>query len=187
MLEELPGIPMVAAPTENAVLIALFEEHGEAHVILERRSNTLRRHRGEVSFPGGRLDPGESAIDAALREAHEEVGLDPSGVEVVGWLKPLRTYSGISVIRPYVGILTSRPTLTVSPAEVAYAFDVSIAELLADGVFRTEQWRRDADGEAAYVTIYVFEAGGETIWGATARILAELCSLVTSATAPAPS
>ena len=64
------------------------------------------------------------------------------------------------------------------PAEVAYTFDVALAELLGDGVFREEQWRREADDGVAYVTIYVFDAGGETIWGATARILAELCSIV---------
>jgi 8-oxo-dGTP pyrophosphatase MutT (NUDIX family) len=180
-VEELPGIPVLDTPTQNAVLLALFEEHGEARVVLERRSNALRRHRGEVSLPGGRIEPGESPVDAALREAHEEVGLDPSSVEIVGWLTPLRTYSGASVIHPFVGVLAARPSLDVEPAEVAYAFDVGVGELLGEGVFREEQWRRDADGAAAYVAIYVFEAGGETIWGATARILAELCALVGAA------
>jgi 8-oxo-dGTP pyrophosphatase MutT (NUDIX family) len=184
LVEELPGIPVLDTPSSNAVLLALFEEDGEARVVLERRSNALRRHRGEVSFPGGRIEPGESPVDAALREAHEEVGIDPTGVEVVGWLRPLRTYSGASVIHPYVGVLSARPSLAVEPAEVAYAFDVAIGELLDEGVFREEQWRRDADGVAGYVTIYVFEAGGETIWGATARILAELCALVASAPSP---
>lgn len=178
LVNELPGVTAVGTPNENAVLIALFEEHGEARVLFERRSNALRRHRGEVSFPGGRVEAGESPVDAALREAHEEVGLDPSTVEVLGWLEPLRTYSGVSVIRPYVGMLEARPELTVAPAEVAYTFDVALAELLGDGVFREEQWRREADDGVAYVTIYVFDAGGETIWGATARILAELCSIV---------
>ena len=91
--------------------------------------------------------------------------------------RPLRTYSGGSIIHPFVAALPSRPSLVVEPAEVAFAFDVSIGQLLEEGTFREELWRRAAD-EAAYVTIFVFEAGGETIWGATARIWPELCVLV---------
>lgn len=178
LLEELPGIPVLDAPSENAVLVALFEEHGEARVIFERRSDALRRHRGEVSFPGGRIEPGEAGVGAALREAHEEIGLDPTDAEVLGWLSPLRTYSGAAIIHPFVAALASRPSLRIEPAEVAYTFDVSLAELMDEGSFRQEQWRRDAEDGHAYVTIYVFEATGETIWGATARILAELCVLV---------
>jgi 8-oxo-dGTP pyrophosphatase MutT (NUDIX family) len=187
-IAEWPGVPPREDATDNAVLLALFEEDGAARLVLERRSADLRRHRGEVALPGGRVDPGEAPIAAALREAHEEVGIPPHDVEVLGWLSPLRTYSGQSVIRPFVGVLAARPALRVQPAEVAYAFDVALADLLKDGVFREEQWHRGASSDGdddGYVTIFVFEAAGEVIWGATARILAELCGVLAGTVAPA--
>src|SRR3954452_4179112 len=91
--EELPGPPRPAA-----VLIPLFEEDGEARVILTRRAAHLRHHTGEVSFPGGRLDEGEEALVAALREASEEIGLDPAQVEILGQLAPLTTWSSAALI-----------------------------------------------------------------------------------------
>jgi 8-oxo-dGTP pyrophosphatase MutT (NUDIX family) len=186
-IAEWPGVPPRDDATNNAVLLALFEEAGEARIVLERRAAELRRHRGEVALPGGRVDPGEAPIAAALREAFEEVGIPPRDVEVLGWLSPLRTYSGQSVIRPFVGALAARPALHVQPTEVAYAFDVALAELLADGVFHEEQWHRGAPsgaGDDGYVAIFVFEASGEVIWGATARILAELCGVLAGTVGP---
>lgn len=181
-IAEWPGVEAALRPEDAGVLLALFEEDGDARLVLERRSEGLRRHRGEVGFPGGRVEPGESPRDAALREAHEEVGLEPSAVALLGWLTPLRTYSGLAVIHPYVGALGARPVLAVAPSEVAFAFDVPLSALLADEAFREELWRRPTpDGAQDYVAIYVFEAGGEVIWGATARILAELCTIVARA------
>lgn len=124
----------------SAVLVPLFEEAGETRVVLTRRSAALRSHRGQVSFPGGRIDPGEDAPTAARREAFEEVGLPPGEVEVVGWLHPLFTLSAGSFITPVVGVLPRRPTLVPNPAEVARAFDVALADLVADGVFHEERW-----------------------------------------------
>src|SRR4051812_28544191 len=139
---ELPGPPRPAA-----VLVPLFEEDGETRVILTRRAAHLRHHTGEVSFPGGRLDPGEEAVAAALREASEEVGLDPAQVEIVGQLAPLTTMSSAAAITPFVGVLAARPVLHPNPAEVEVAFDVALADLLADGVYREERWSMPGRGE----------------------------------------
>jgi 8-oxo-dGTP pyrophosphatase MutT (NUDIX family) len=171
---------------DSAVLIAAFEEDGEARLVFTRRADTLRRHRGEVAFPGGRLEPGESPLAAALREAREEVGLDPRAVTPLGWLRPIVTFASGSIIRPYVATLEARPTLRAQPEEVERCFDVAIRELLDEGVFHEERWRRPSPRAAnrdGTFPIFFFEVAGETIWGATARILTELCSLVVGVTA----
>jgi 8-oxo-dGTP pyrophosphatase MutT (NUDIX family) len=160
-----------------AVLIPLFEEEGEARVILTRRSGNLRSHTGEVSFPGGRIDDDETPLQAALREAHEEVGIDPSSVSVLGPLAPLATMSRSSAITPFVGVLPGRPALTPNPAEVELAFDVPLADLLADDVFEEEIWAW-TDGQDR--SIYFWYLPDDILWGATARILHELLSLVTT-------
>ncbi len=169
------GSPEGAVPA--AVLVALFEEHAETRVILTRRSSRLRSHTGQVSFPGGRLDAGESALDAALREAAEEVGLDPVQVEVVGRLSPLTTASSATWMTPFVGTMDSRPALCPNPAEVERVFDVALADLMADGVYREERW--SVDGEVDH-PIHFFEVEGELIWGATAHVLHELLQAVTA-------
>ena len=167
----------------SAVLVALFEEAGETHVILTRRSLSLREHRGEIALPGGRSDGDETPIETALREAREEVGIDESSVRVVGWLSPIVTLALGSAIWPVIGFLEGRPMMSTDPAEVDRAFTVSLAELLADGSFLEERWRRerprpgaDADG---YFPIYFYRVPGDLIWGATARVVTELLCLVT--------
>src|ERR1039458_3356900 len=100
----LPGGASPSDASAAAVLVALFEEGGEARVVLTRRSPELRTHRGQVSFPGGRMDEGEDAVVAALREAREEIGLDPGAVRVVGWLHPLFTLNVTSFVLPVVEI-----------------------------------------------------------------------------------
>jgi 8-oxo-dGTP pyrophosphatase MutT (NUDIX family) len=175
-----------AAPAKSAVaaavLVALFEEGGETRVVLTRRSSELRSHRGEVSFPGGRIDEGETPQMAALREATEEVALDPSTVELSGWLHPVLTFASGSLIMPVIGVMAGRPHLVASPAEVERVFDVALADLAADGVFHEERWSvpgrpvpRSADGS---FPVWFFESAGEMIWGATARMLYELLSVV---------
>lgn len=159
-----------------AVLVPIFEEEGEARIVLTRRASTLRSHTGEVSFPGGRLDEGESPLDAALREASEEIGLDPGEVEILGQLAPLATLSARSGITPFVGVLRGRPQLVPNPAEVELAFDVAVADLLDDDVFTEERWDFDAMADRA---IYFFHLPDDIVWGATARILFELLELIT--------
>ena len=173
-----PADPFPALPDEvppAAVLVPLFEEDGEARVILTRRSSALRSHTGEVSFPGGRLEEGEAPLAAALREASEEVGLDPRLVEIVGQLAPLSTISRRSHIMPFVGILDRRPVLDPNPHEVELAFDVALADLAADEVFTEELWSMNDRPERP---VYFFDLPHDIVWGATARILHELLELV---------
>ena len=166
------------------MLVPLFEEGGEARVILTVRSDRLRSHQGEVAFPGGRLDGGEGVVAGALREAFEEVGLDPGVVTVLGELTPLPTVSSNTVMTPVVATLDVRPLLTANPAEVERVFDVALSELAADGVFHEEWWTAPGRSAATGLPdgefpVWFFEVAGETVWGATARTLVELiCSVL---------
>jgi 8-oxo-dGTP pyrophosphatase MutT (NUDIX family) len=158
-----------------AVLCAVFDEGGQAQVILTRRSARLRSHTGEVSFPGGRLDPGESPVAAALRETQEEVGIDPKSVEVIGRLSTLSTRRNPSAITPFVGILPARPVLRPNLAEVDRAFTVPVAELYQGDVYHEELWG-SPDGTEWPVSF--FDVIGDTVWGATGRVLRELLDLI---------
>ena len=159
----------------SAVLVPLFEEEGQAWVLLTRRSQHLRAHKGEVAFPGGRQDDGESLMDAALREAQEEIALDTKVVEIVGELNHLATVSSNSSIVPYVGILPNRPVkLVPSPDEVEAVLMVPLDELVQDDVFHTEIW----DWQGGERPIHFFDLYGDTIWGATGRMLVNLLTLV---------
>ncbi len=173
------GFPDTGAPA--AVLVAIFEEDGEARVVLTRRAANLRTHTGEVSFAGGRLDKGETSETAALREAKEEIGLDPASVELVGTLTVLSTMASSATITPVVGLLPARPAVVASPGEVERVFDVALAELVSDGVFHEERWNFPAGvgprggGE---LTMWFFQLAEDTVWGATARMLVELLRIV---------
>ncbi len=164
------------------VLAALFEEDGEARVILTRRSSRLRTHKGEVSFPGGRLNEGEDPAAAARREAYEEVDLDPALVTMVGWLHPVTTLASPALIVPVIAALPGRPQLVASPLEVERVFDVALAELSDPAIFHEERWQvpghvipGSPDNSFA---VRFFEVSGELIWGATARMISELITVV---------
>lgn len=167
-----------------AVLVALFEEYGEVRVILTKRPDTMPSHRGDIAFPGGKMHPEDrSLIEAALREAEEEVGLRPEAVEVVAELDTLSTVTTRFLIAPFVGLLARRPALTPHAREVADVFDVALSDLLADGVHREEHWGPGPMSRA----VHFFELSGrgdaevadEVIWGATARILAGFLATLT--------
>ena len=162
-------------PVEFAVLVALFEEADDTRVLLTRRAAHLRRNQGEVAFPGGRLEEGESPVDAALREAFEEVALEPGAVQVLGELSALATVSRPSLIQPIVGALATRPTLRANPDEVSEVFDVALSELVAPAVFREEIWTLP-DGSRR--PIYFYDVCDPPVWGATARVLKELLDLI---------
>lgn len=154
------------------MLVPLFEEDGDLRVILTRRSEDLRTHKGQVAFPGGRIEAGETPWQAACREAREEVGLDPALVSHLGVLDPVDTVSSGMYVLPCVAGLSSRPRL-VPNAEVSRVFDISLSDLLLPGVGRKEKWVSPARGE---VEVFFFELQGETIWGATAQMLVDLLS-----------
>lgn len=157
----------------SAVLVVLADdEHGDAGVLLTRRSTALRNHSGEMSFPGGRLDGNETAVEAALREAHEEVGLDPSTVEVVGELNHLATVVSRSHIVPIVGRLPRQLHLAPASTEVERVMWVPLAEFVRIDTYRAERWTVPW-GERV---LYFFELDDETVWGATALVLRDLFS-----------
>lgn len=160
----------------SAVLVPLFDEDGLAHVILTRRAWHLRNHKGEISFPGGRQEDDEDLVDTALREAGEEIALDVDAVEIVGQLDHMATFVSNSTIVPYVGVLPTRPAILVpNPEEVEAVVIVPLAELLQDGVHRTERWAFPGQtGIAGDRPMHFFELVGDTVWGATARMLMNL-------------
>ena len=159
----------------SAVLAPLYEHDGQTYVILTRRSAALRVHSGEVSFPGGRQEPGEHLADTARREAAEEIGLDPAVVDIFGELDHLATMTSNSFIVPYVAALPGRPELRPNPAEVEAVLHVPLAELLDPAHFREELWNF-LDAERP---IWFFELVGDTVWGATAAMLRQLLGLAT--------
>jgi 8-oxo-dGTP pyrophosphatase MutT (NUDIX family) len=167
----------------SAVLVAVFEEpaSGEAAVVLTRRARTLRSHTHQVSFPGGRIDVGESAREAALRETWEEVGIPAETLAVVGQLPPLATFAGGSAIAPWLATLDAPPVLRPNPAEVERAFTVTFAELAADGCHWEERWPFPDGGER---DIHFFDLPEDLVWGATARILLGLLSRVLGVSEP---
>lgn len=177
-----PGAPaeVLADPAgmrDSAVLIGLHPGERGPEVILTKRTSHLSSHRGEIAFPGGRCDPGESAEQAAVREAHEEVGLDPALPQVVGQLDHLATVVSRSQIVPVVARLEHRPILRASPVEVERILHVPLAELIEPGVWHGEWWSFGGRDRA----MSFFDLPGETVWGATARMLTQLLSFATGA------
>lgn len=181
-------IEATGAVRASAVLAPFYEHDGELWVVLTRRSWDLRSHTGEVSFPGGGADTDELPVDAALREAEEEIGLDPTSVEVLGELDHLMTVTSRSFIVPFVGLLKERPVLQASVAEVDAILEVPVSELLLDEVYREERWVFSAPppwvapdmaaaGGPVERTIFFFELVGDTLWGATAAMLRHLLAL----------
>jgi len=168
-----PSAPGPVAGREAAVLVPIYEAGGEAHVVLIKRPQWLPSHRGEIAFPGGKVEPGvdADARAAALREAREEVGLAPAAVEVVARLDGLVTVSSAFTIHPFVGLLAERPVLVPDPSEVDRVLEVPLSVLLAEGVHREERWSFERVEEFG---VQFFELEDETVWGATARILTAL-------------
>lgn len=165
-----PVHPTFADARPSAVLITLTEGDLGPEVLLTRRSLRLTHHRGEICFPGGRLDGGETPLDAALREAREEVALEPELVAVHGELEHLATVVSRSYIVPKVATVAERPALRAHPHEVDRVFWVPLAELTRPDTYRAERW---GDPPADRV-LHFFELDDETIWGATAHMLVDL-------------
>ncbi len=176
-----PGLlPDDARPA--AALLALFPDAGGAHFILTKRSSDLPTHRGQVSLPGGAVDPGESLAQAALREAHEEVGIAPGAVDLLGALTPVHIPVSGFVLHPLVGWLSSRPQMVPAPGEVSRLIDVPVSELLDPGRHRrVVSVREGIEFEMPY-----FDLDGEQVWGATAMVLAEFAAVLGVHVAPVP-
>jgi 8-oxo-dGTP pyrophosphatase MutT (NUDIX family) len=155
--------------TDAAVLVPIYVEREQLHAVFTKRREDLRRHPGEVSFPGGRHEEGEPhLIDTALREAEEEIGLPRQGVEVAGALTPTPTIATGYAIYPFVGVIESGLKWTLSPREVAQVLELPLREV-REGYKRQRLIRR---GIPILTDTYV--VGEHMIWGATARILSDL-------------
>lgn len=163
-----------------AGLLLVFPVGGRAHIVLTVRADALERHGGQVSLPGGVAEPGETFEQAALREAHEEVALDPAGVRVAGALTPLDIPVSGFRLHPIVAIADHRPPLTPADGEVARILEIDVAELFEPS--HRMAVVRERDGRA--LTVPAFHVAGAEIWGATAMVLAEFLVLLGWRTEP---
>jgi len=154
------------------VLVPLFEREEQLHVLYTRRSDRLLSHQGQVAFPGGKVDKADfDLLATALREAHEEIGLRPEAVEVLGGLTVISTQASGYSVAPFVGIIPDPVKLRPNPREVAEIFSVPMA-VLSDQRFRgSYRWRSSG-------TFPAILYGEQTIWGLTLRITLSLLELL---------
>jgi 8-oxo-dGTP pyrophosphatase MutT (NUDIX family) len=165
-----PSLPSFPNARHSAVLIALAPGPDGPEVLLTTRSWEMRSHKGEVSFPGGRTDPGETPVQTALREAHEEVGLVPDAVAVRGELEHLNTVVSRSYIVPKVATVDEPVPLAPQTMEVDRVFWVPLREFTRPDTYRSEVWGIGPTDR----TLHFFELDDETVWGATAHMLVDL-------------
>jgi 8-oxo-dGTP pyrophosphatase MutT (NUDIX family) len=142
--------------------------------VLTRRTDVVDTHRGQISFPGGSLDPGEDAVTAALREGWEELAIDPARVEVLGALSPLYIPPSGFCIYPTVANAAARPDFVPNPNEVAEIIEAPLAHLLAPDTRQEEVW----EIRGAPVRVPFYAVGHHKVWGATAMVLCELLALL---------
>jgi 8-oxo-dGTP pyrophosphatase MutT (NUDIX family) len=157
-----------------SVLVLFYPREGNLHLVFTRRTDNVDFHKGQISFPGGRLEAGEGLEQAALREAQEELEIDPDSVRILGMLTPLYIPPSNYCIYPVVALTESRPDFRPSQIEVAELLEIPLDHLLSPQNVRREMWAiMGADVE---VPFYAF--GEHKIWGATAMVLAELLEMI---------
>lgn len=159
---------------DAAGLLLLFPIDHRPHVVLTLRTSTLERHGGQISLPGGAVDPGETYEQTALREAREEIGLDPEGVRVLGGLTPLDVHISRFRLHPIVAAADRRPSLSPADSEVARMLEIPIARLADSTSVTFKTLTRDG----ADVRVPAFLVDEAEIWGATAMVLAELLAVI---------
>jgi 8-oxo-dGTP pyrophosphatase MutT (NUDIX family) len=179
-----------AGATDGAALLLVYPAFAEAtagrphdqtlHLALTVRGSGLRNHTGQVSLPGGRVDDGETIETAALREANEEIGIDPAMVELLGRLTPLHIPVSGFLLHPVVGFTSMRPAFQRAEWEVARIIEAPVRLLSDPAVVKREFRTRVVNGQSIDVTVPYFDIDGEKVWGATAMVLAEFCAILTS-------
>ena len=159
----------------SAVLIAIYDgEHGPT-TILTRRPKHMRKHAGEIAFPGGGLEDGDDSLwETALREAHEEVALDPRTPRQIGMLDRFVTGASYSLVQPFIAALGQGPELTASPDEVDVILHVPLTELAHLDTYWQEEWLWDG----SWRPMHFYGLVGDTVWGATAFMLHQLLSFL---------
>ena len=172
--------------TPAAVLIPLYQDDGDWNLLFTRRTDSVDTHAGQVSFPGGQIEDSDVSIVAtALREAQEEIGLNPEDVETLGQLNPLFTVTQF-LVTPVVGVIPWPYPLRTSPTEVARTFGVPIRWLADPGNLEVKEREPLVPGRS--IRVYYFkEYEGETIWGVTARITVNLLHMLDAASLPSRS
>jgi 8-oxo-dGTP pyrophosphatase MutT (NUDIX family) len=149
-----------------AAVLALLVMAGEPSLVFTVRAAALSRHAGEISFPGGMQDPGETLEQTALRETHEEIGLEPSLPDVLGTLAPMHTFVSGILVAPFVGMVDALPPLTVSDAEIDEVLVIPVVRLAT--VERTVEYDRP---DARVWRGFAYDVDGHTVWGVTGWIV----------------
>jgi 8-oxo-dGTP pyrophosphatase MutT (NUDIX family) len=162
----------------GAALLLVYPHDDTLHVALTVRGSGLRNHTGQVSLPGGRVDEGETFETAALREAQEEIGLDPKTVDVLGRLTPLHIPVSGFLLHPIVGYTSMRPAFQRAEWEVARIVEAPVSLLSVPAVTKREIRTRMAAGQSIDVSVPYYDIDGEKVWGATAMVLAEFCVIL---------
>jgi len=165
---------------DGAALLLVYPHDDTLHVALTVRGSGLRNHTGQVSLPGGGVDAGETFEQAALREATEEIGVDPTAVELLGRLTPLHIPVSGFLLHPIVGFTSMRPAFQRAEWEVARIIEAPVSVLSDPAVIKREIHTRTVKGRSVDVDVPYFDIDGEKVWGATAMVLAEFCAILTS-------
>ncbi len=169
----LPHRPIHRVPSgwrRAAVLLPLHPTPHGWHLIFTRRTEDVPTHKGQISFPGGRVEPADPDLaTTALRETHEELGVPPHQVQLIGRLDDVQTRVSRYVVSPFVGLLPSDPPLQPNPAEIADVFSVPLADLLDPAIHHVEWW----EYAGRPVPLHFYTWRGTTIWGLTGAILAD--------------
>ena len=167
-MDPLTGRPAPPSLRESAVLLPLYERDGVPHLLFIKRTDRVGLHKGEIGFPGGRIEPEDAGpLAAALREAWEELGIPPAAVAPLGALPPVATVVTSILIHPFAGRLPGPPALRPDPYEVAETIHVPLPALLDPATFHEEEWLL----RGMHRRIFVYRYGPYDIWGATGRIV----------------